>query len=468
MNIYITLEIIGLIISFIFFFIFLFKISSIQYKKVIIIISTILFLSLLLVILFNHNNNNLILFLFYLIVVIIYILSLFYILIFLDNRLKQIITAYKNLTEWKTNTSLRVNAKDDLGILEKSYLQLNMIISSLLANVENFSKELFEKMNKLYNESAKVKKGINEQQEISNNLDLALNIQGESLDKGAKGLDDTRVMFNKTVEIFTSLFNLINSLFDQNQIILKENKNMENYSKNAIRMTENLENVTKDGTDKIDKIINFINTLAKSIDSIKNAVTIIKKMASQTNILAMNASIEAAHAGEYGKGFSVVANEIRELAESSAKASETISKVVDNIINDMNKGKEYSSIARGGIEEINEAIHNTIEVIKALYESVEKQVKSVVDTKDSLEEIHNLSKKIKDSSEYQQRKTQDIYEATENLNSQAIIINSLISNQKLQLDELLQMIDNLYKVIDESNVYANYLTQIINKFKNTI
>jgi len=399
--------------------------------------------------------------------VLIYIFSLFYIFYILDSRLKKIIEAYRYLTEWKTDITLKVKAKDDLGILERSYLQLNMIIASLVSNVDLFSKELSEKMSGLYRESTKVKNGINLQQEVSNNLDIALGMQGESLDKGAKGLDDTRVMFSKTVEIFTSLFNLINSLFEQNQIILKENKNMENYSTSAIKMTENLENVTKDGTDKIDKIINFINTLAKSVESIKNAVGIIRKMAAQTNMLAMNASIEAAHAGEYGKGFSVVATEIRELAESSAQASETINKVVDNIINEMNKGKQYSAIAKEGIEEINEAIHNTVDVIKALYESVEKQVKSVVDTKDSLEQIHTLSKQIKESSEYQQRKTQEIYEATENLNSQAIIINSLIANQKLQLDELLQLIDNLYKIIDDSNTYAGYLSQIINKFKKS-
>ncbi|HNZ27482.1 MAG TPA: hypothetical protein PKK13_09655, partial [Spirochaetota bacterium] len=76
-------------------------------------------------------------------------------------------------------------------------------------------------------------------------------------------------------------------------------------------------------------------------------------------------------------------------------------------------------------------------------------------------------KEIKGSTEYQQVRTQEIYEATENLNSQAIIINSLISAQKYSLNELLAMIDDLYKVIDDTNTYAAYLTVIADKFKKS-
>ncbi|HQJ06368.1 MAG TPA: methyl-accepting chemotaxis protein, partial [Spirochaetota bacterium] len=205
----------------------------------------------------------------------------------------------------------------------------------------------------------------------------------------------------------------------------------------------------------------------KSVNSIKNSVTIIKKIAAQTNLLAMNASIEAAHAGEYGLGFAVVADEIRELSESSAEATQIIKKTVDAIFEEMKSGKMYSEIAKDGVSQIKEAIHNTIEVIDSVSDSINQQTKSVVDTKDIIEQIHELSKEIKGSTEYQQVRTQEIYEATENLNSQAIIINSLISAQKYSLNELLAMIDDLYKVIDDTNTYAAYLTVIADKFKKS-
>jgi methyl-accepting chemotaxis protein len=396
-----------------------------------------------------------------------YLAICLYILIVYSQRFKKVVEAFSALAEGKTDVVLSVKYSDDFKKLSRLYLQLNMNFSALISNVERFSGELIEKMARLYVESAKVKDGIDQQRGVSENLDTALGMQGESIEIGARGLDDTRTMFSKTKENFTVLFNNISSLFEQNQSILRESKNMESYSKTAKNITQNLEDTTKDGIEKIDKIVTFMEGLDKSVNSIKNSVTIIKKIAAQTNLLAMNASIEAAHAGEYGLGFAVVADEIRELSESSAEATQIIKKTVDAIFEEMKSGKMYSEIAKDGVSQIKEAIHNTIEVIDSVSDSINQQTKSVVDTKDIIEQIHELSKEIKGSTEYQQVRTQEIYEATENLNSQAIIINSLISAQKYSLNELLAMIDDLYKVIDDTNTYAAYLTVIADKFKKS-
>jgi methyl-accepting chemotaxis protein len=109
---------------------------------------------------------------------------------------------------------------------------------------------------------------------------------------------------------------------------------------------------------------NAMDEINKEVNAISEAITIIDQIAFQTNILSLNAAVEAATAGEAGKGFAVVAQEVRNLATRSADAANEIKRLVQNATQKANNGKQIADSMISGYITLNQNIEQTISLIK--------------------------------------------------------------------------------------------------------
>ncbi len=123
--------------------------------------------------------------------------------------------------------------------------------------------------------------------------------------------------------------------------------------KSSVSQGQSLANETSKAMDEIDVEVNAIN----------EAITVIDQIAFQTNILSLNAAVEAATAGEAGKGFAVVAQEVRNLASRSAEAANEIKALVSNATNKADKGKKIADDMIDGYTKLNESITKTLDLI---------------------------------------------------------------------------------------------------------
>lgn len=247
---------------------------------------------------------------------------------------------------------------------------------------------------------------------------------------------------NKFTENIKSKINNIDTLLDQSK-----NESMKNESV-ILTQSETLEEVQKTVENLktyYDTVLNICNSLNSSFDNIYKFTESINQIASQTNLLSLNASIEAARAGDAGKGFSVVANEIKNLSALSSKFSKNISEQLNEMQGELIQLNTSSN-------ETNEVINLTTQLVKRLSLYFKEFVAS----------NSNVSNKIisvKDNSEIVVSMINKIEGITKNLNNSH-------NNTSLSVKEVSSDIDSQWIILREFNEITNELLNNCNTILN--
>jgi len=280
----------------------------------------------------------------------------------LDLQLKQT-TSNESLNELK-------NMLNDM--IQTINVNVNEDINIILSSLEKYSKLNF--VDSIANPTGNVAKGLNNLSNIINQMLQQNKENGLVLDDSSKILLENVNLLNKSSnETAVSLEETAAALEEITSTVANNTERistMANHSKelsNSIEEGQKLANVTVESMDSINE----------QTQSIANAITIIDQIAFQTNILSLNAAVEAATAGEAGKGFAVVAQEVRNLASRSAEAAREIKSLVENATEKTNNGKKIADDMINGYIKLKENISKTTEVIHDISISSKEQRTSI-------------------------------------------------------------------------------------------
>ncbi|MGB5867289.1 MAG: methyl-accepting chemotaxis protein [Arcobacteraceae bacterium] len=167
-------------------------------------------------------------------------------------------------------------------------------------------------------------------------------------------------------------------------------------TENTIKMSQYAKNVTKSSEKGIllaNQTSTSMDELSTEINTINDAIKIIDQIAFQTNILSLNAAVEAATAGEAGKGFAVVAQEVRNLASRSAEAANQIKQLVESAKNKANDGKNVAFMMIEGFNELNNDITSTIAIIDDVANATKEQQEAMNQINNTVNSLDQATQK---------------------------------------------------------------------------
>ena len=320
-------------------------------------------------------------------------------------------------------------SKDELGELSNSFETaasvLKKIVSDLLSIVDNFSegnfdvhsscpesyvgqlRDVLDKLNEMVDSSSTMH-GI---QESSGQVSAGSSQLAESAQDIAEGATNQAAAVQE----------LVATVDEVTQQVLENTKSTDIVHDKAKQVGME----AADSQKKMSELVEAMKSINSTTQNIEKIIADIESIASQTNLLSLNASIEAARAGEAGRGFAVVADQIRQLAEQSANSAVESKKLIEESINEVSVGNRVTKETNDAMDKVMNELDAIIQEVANIRTASDRQAKSIKEISQGVENINDVIQSNSAASE-------ETSATSEELSASATTLNELLEKFKLR------------------------------------
>ena len=293
---------------------------------------------------------------------------------FVTGNISKRIVKVRDMTKTLADKDFTVSIKPN-GSSEMTSLMEN--INNMVEEINNFFIIVKTTASKAISSGYSITDSANSTAAATNGIDTSIENITQEFEKISSAV-------SKAIMTISEMNNHIDTLVTHNssQVVAIEDSNksfdeaantlqyINSMATERCRSAEEMHDFVADGDEKITSTANMLGLITQQLGEIHDVVTIINNVANQTNLLSMNAAIESAHAGEAGRGFSVVAEEIRKLAEETAKNAKKIKTVVNNIVSSVSEANKASSDASNAFAKVSLHADQVINSLKEITERI--------------------------------------------------------------------------------------------------
>lgn len=292
--------------------------------------------------------------------------------------------------------------KDELGVLTKGLNKMVESFREIIKSIIGASSDIKEQTEQTVDQSIQMKNMAQDQANALSEITLTMNEMTNAIGEVVDSANKLAIIMDQTLE---------------------NGKSAKDSSEDAVAISQK-------GQEDMDKINREMSTVKESIkamsgsvadaghsaDEIRNIIKFIENVATQTNLLALNAAIEAARAGEAGRGFSVVADEIRKLAESTSVSTKQISTLVENVIHVIGIAVDQTQKNVEGINNSATLIVDTGASFKDILEAIKKTYSKIQTIMEDVDKINLITQELVSTTQEQSAGSQEILATVENVN----------------------------------------------------
>lgn len=336
----------------------------------------------------------------------------------------------------------------------------------LRERIDQFSKSELGNLQKALNEM------INSLTELINNINLSSSVikdLSDDLNNNAAATSDASSHISKIIEkVAEGTQDQIASVESGNSAITQMSANLRNATDNSVEImkaSQNSSELAQGGADNIDQIMaimesingiftrssGLVKDLNTRVGEIGGIVEFIKNISDQTNLLALNASIEAARAGEHGRGFTVVANEVKKLADQSSSATEEIGDLIKKIQGETNHIVVSMESSMKEVQEETKVVHETADSFMVIINETQRVAEEVETFSAAMEELTAGMDLVENS-------MQDIFKVSDANSAEA-------QNVLANVEEQSAAIQHITESIEAMGQMASELEAVVKKFK---
>lgn len=281
----------------------------------------------------------------------------------INRHIKRILETLKFVASGDLSKECSVASKDEIAEIADS-------VNEMILSMRNLIQEMMHSSEKLHNDSIALASVSKEMSNSSEGVANAIQDVASGTSVQANDISDVTV-------ILSDFGKRIDDIVSSIQSIDKNSSNISSLAVTSNISMEKLISSVNEMKDSFDGFKSKIFNLGKEINQINEITTVINNVAAQTNLLALNAAIEAVRAGEAGRGFSVVADEIRKLAVQSKVSSESISSLIGNISKEADLMVDSTGIMSGKFDNQLDNINTAVSSFKDIIISIEEIIPQI-------------------------------------------------------------------------------------------
>lgn len=327
---------------------------------------------------------------------------------------------------------------DEIGLIIEKMKELTQSLGNIVGKIRNSSDTMSANSYELNDTSSQTLAANNEISKAVEDVAEGSTGMASSISKINENLEE---MSRETKDINES----VNEIRNQTAAVQDSSKIMNN----KIKSMQNSSQKMDDGISAISKRIETVNT---TVDKVSNIVSVIEEISSETNLLSLNASIEAARAGDAGKGFAVVAQEIRVLSDNTNTELENIKQIISSLVEEC----RYCVQASGTIVEDNAKQKEEIKAVLDEFGSLDEQIQKTAEKADEIEELVTAMIELND----------DITKSSNSLTDVSAANAAATEEMNANIEELNAMMHGVSEMAGHMNNESDGLKEALSFFHN--